>query len=310
MTALRYEANIDGRIEPGDPFTKFDESYEMTRILNGLGWKPDLVYKGVGGYTVYDLIINGIKKRLHIYLKKLTFGGRAKRPYEKRAQFPASLDRRGLDAPQNEKQSTVFFALYKRNSESGTILTAWDAADWGYNSGKAFNCFVDIRSVGHAAREGFSQHVTAKNQIACSFHPEFLKLYLLQRNDLHSKKFPDAELKSKNLALSDELSRISEGIPDVTPLIRTTVDILKLSNTPIDARHIESNVIQSLNLKSFLALNGEPAMRQLTDRLAWARFYLKRAQLIELIGESSWRLTEAAQGISIDPTAIKRGELA
>jgi hypothetical protein len=309
MSALRYEANIDGSIEPGDPFTKFNESSEMTRIFSALGWEPELIYKGVGGYNVYDLFINGLKRRLHIYLKKLTFGGRAKRPFEKRAQFSASLDRRGLEVHQDERQSTVFFALYKRNTESGIVLTAWEASDWGYNSGKAFNCFVDIRSVGHAAREGFSQHVTAKNQIACSFHPEFLNLYLIQKEELHAKKFLDAELRSKNLALSDNASKDAEGIPEVTPLIRITVNVLKESITPIEARSIESNVIKLLNLEKFLALRGESAIKQLSDRLAWARFYLKRVQLIELIGESSWCLTEAAQGIAIDPIAIKRGEV-
>lgn len=306
---IRYEAKLDGNIESGEPYTGFNEVMVFEEILNNLGWGAFRRLKtGIGGYYQYELTIDGQLKTLHLYLKRLTFGGRENRPYEKRAQFSASLDRIGFDN-QNENSLTLILAIYKREVFFDTLICAWDIKDWGQNIGRAFNCFIDIQNVAKAFIDGLTQHKTSHGQIACCFKPEWFKFYLDNRELLHSEIIA-VELLKKDQSIKYEKSMIT-AIPKFDDLFQLIIDILRLSDQIMDVEEMELQAIKQLNLSikdRTLIHNPQEGYRtELGYRLAWARYYLKRANLIESPKRGIWCLTINGSEIKlVDKEAIKK----
>jgi len=117
----RYEANLDGTVESGEPYTGFNERVEFKNILDSLRWQCEWLDDGRGGYYLFKVTVENKEIKLHVYLKRLTFGGREHRQYEKRAQFSAALDRRGFDIPQRDDEYSLILAIYKRPEFTDTI---------------------------------------------------------------------------------------------------------------------------------------------------------------------------------------------
>ncbi len=297
----KYEANLDGSIEPGESFTGFDEVYEFQKILDDLGIENNKVFTGRGGYYRYKILANGKNLTLHVYLKKLTFGGRESRPEEKRAQFSAALDRSGF-VSNSENDISLIIALYKRQEYSETVLCAWDIKDWGYNIGRAFNCFINVRKVALALKDGFSQHQTAIGQIVCCFQPDNFSFYLENKSQLHTEfpaKILNEEVENKML--------YNDQIPKFDKLFQTIMDILieygevslKLMETETGKRHNLSEL--AISIEHNIA---EGKRTELGYQLAWARFYLKRAGLIDNPQRGYWVITELGRITPIDISQI------
>lgn len=201
----RYEANLNGEVEVGETYVNFKEVQVFKEILNKLGWRPALIDSKNGGYYLFEVSNDLGRIKLHLYLKRLTFGGRENREYEKRAQFSAALDRTGFNVVETENEFSLILGLYKREEYDDTVICAWNIRDWGYNEGNAFNCFVDIRSVAIAIKEGFAQHETSKGQIVCCFKPEWFLYYLENKDVLHGQIVPKEILINKeDVPLSDK----------------------------------------------------------------------------------------------------------
>jgi len=309
MQTIRYEARIDGGVEPGVTFTDFNELDSFKDIIESINWQYKLLSFGRGGYYEYEVIIDGTVKVLHIYLKKLTFGGRENRPYEKRAQFSAALDRTGFEASNNDSATALIIAIYKRAEFPDPIICAWDINDWGYNIGRAFNCFIDIKAIAEAYKEGFAQHKTSIGQIACCFKPEFFEFYLEYKDVLHKqmidletfivdKAIPKTQLPENNIPKFDDLFQLiiyilkNEGGAVVVDVMeKIAADELKLSPT-------DRTIIHNLN---------EGYRTELGYQLAWARFYLKKAGLIESRKRGFWNLTDKGETINqINKEEIKK----
>lgn len=286
----QFEAKLDGSIEEGLSYTAFDEVSEFQSILDNLGCDWNKPISGRGGYNRYKLLLNGTEITLHVYLKKLTFGGRANRPKEKRAQFSAAIDRSGFNL-NNENELSVIFALYKREEFPDTIICAWDNKDWGHNIGRAFNCFVSIDAVAEALRDGFATHETAVGQIVCCFRPEKLLYYLENKENLHSKK----QIEIEDLSEMTNKDVSSEELPSFDMFFQTIIDILKDSEE-VDVKTMELLTIQKHNLSSSVVSRIhnpiEGKRTELGYRLAWARFYLKRAGLIDNPQRGLWVITD------------------
>lgn len=300
---IRYEANIDGTVEGGEVYTDFNEIHTLIEIFEDLGWQPHFLFAGRGGYSRFEVTIESKVIILHIYLKKLTFGGRENRPYEKRAQFSAAIDRTGFDIVETENEFSLMISLYKREKYSDTIICAWDIHDWGYNIGRAFNCFVDIKNVAKALKNGFSQHKTSIGQVACCFQPKLFGFYIKNIKQLHkriiSEEAIEADISNQILDENNNALIVNQGqieLPKFENLFQIILEVLRLFDGIANSDEIETKVAEMLELPEdvrYAIHNASEGYRtELGYRLAWARYYLKRAGLIENPKRSIWCLTE------------------
>lgn len=314
----RQEARLDGGTEHGSTYTDFDEFDELEILLKSFGWEPEpFAPIGRGGYYPIKINVKGRIIKLHIYLKKLTFGGRENRPFEKRAQFSAALDRTGFDIEETENEFKLILAIYKRQPEIfiDSIICAWNINDWGYNIGRAFNCFTDVRDVAKAFKNGFSQHKTSADQVACCFRPENFMFYLDNKEFLHEHVLIEEEINQdifgKKLTETDNsnlYSRDELDIPKFENLFQLIIDILIAFNGTASSVEIESKAVELLNLteKARIAIHNfnEGYRTELGYRLAWARYYLKRAGFIINLQRSVWAITDFGRKTIIDKEKI------
>lgn len=297
---IRYETNASGQIVIGEPFTDFSELSVLEEIFSGLNWHYELLRTGRGGYYLFDITYpDGHQFKIHTYLKRITFGGRENRPYEKRAQFAAGLDRVGFDIASHETDSefSVILGLYKSTPESNVVICAWSIHDWGYNIGRAFNCFTDIRYIGEAIRDKFIQHTTSIGQIVCCFMPEKFSYYLENRKSLHER----IEAKQPELSFQTD-SEKNNGIPKYYDLFQLVIDVLRDNEGKAEISTIEHEVANRLGLPNnirFQVHNKKEGFRtELGYQLAWTRNYLKRAGLVYNTYRSVWALTDAGWNAS------------
>jgi len=297
----RFEATLDGGVEQGEPFTGFDEVQVLFDALTQLGLEPQLDFRGRGGY--YCLLIQLDQRQivLHVYLKKVTFGGRPSRPKEKRAQFSAGLDRTGFEIKQSEYEFTLMLGVYKREIFEDVVFCAWDVEDWGHNQGRAFNCFVDVEAIAYALKVGFSQHISSIGQISCCFRPANFILYLEHHSLLHKRIVGVDELdmlESLEKEVQAHYSELDprEEVPRYQHLFDYIINSLKELQGIASVDQMESAISDVLEIsqkaKEVLHNPEESKRTELGYQLAWARYYLLRAGYIKKLRRGIWTLTE------------------
>lgn len=310
---IRYEANLDGNLIIGEPFTDFDELTILRDLFDELGWKHSLVQNGRGGYYLFDIEFDGKTIRLHIYLKRVTFGGREARPKEKRVQFSAALERTGFlnQGEETENEFSLILGIYKNYNYSDVIICAWDIDDWGHNIGRAFNCFVDVTTIARALKFGFAQHRTSKGQVVCCFRPEQFSYYLDNNRQLHSniyENFADEQNEGIHdlFAISD--TSYSDEIPNYADLFQIVINVLRKHQGIANNNRIELEAGDLLKLteeaKYKIHNQNEGFRTELGYQLAWARFYLKKVGLIVSPKRGIWELTNSGWNDIIDKAAI------
>lgn len=311
---IRYEANLNGEIEQGEPYTNFNELEELKNIFDDLSWKHELIRSGRGGYYIFQLHFNDDKKaEVHIYLKRITFGGRHI-PNEKRAQFSAALDRNGFIPSKNEtpEKYSLILGIYKNEKFNDVVICAWDIHEWGHNIGRAFNCFVRIEAIAKAYKNGFSQHKSSKGQIVCCFRPDQFLYYIENRKQTHTVIMDVlSNDKSQLNLLNDSKNDIdyTDVIPRYPDLFQLVINVLKKHNGIVNTDNIEFDAAEELKLTETARLKihneNEGFRSELGYQLAWSRFYLKRAGLIESPKRLIWALTELGWNTSqIDKSEI------
>lgn len=313
---IRFEADLDGTLVIGEPFTDFNELKVLENIFVELGWEYTLIQIGRGGYYLFDIQFGVEKKaRVHIYLKRITFGGREARPKEKRAQFSAALERTGFlsQGEETENEFSLILGIYKNYNYSDAVICAWDIHDWGHNIGRAFNCFVDVTTIAKALQFGFAQHRTSKGQIVCCFRPEKFSYYLDNRRNLHLNvydNFTDEQNETVlDLFTGSDTSYFDE-IPNYADLFQITIDILRRHDGIANNNKIELEAGDILKLTEearYKIHNQNEGFRtELGYQLAWARFYLKKAGLIASPKRGIWELTDFGWNDIIDKASIIR----
>lgn len=311
----RYEANLNGEVIPGEPFTRFNELEELEKIFDSLQWKYEKLYSGRGGYYLFLLTFNDkIKAKVHIYLKRVTFGGRENLPYEKRAQFSAAIDRKGFIKleDESEEEFSLILGIYKNEKFDDVVICAWDIHEWGHNIGRAFNCFVNVKAIALAYTDEISQHKSAKGQIVCCFRPEKFLFYLENKTALHKKLINNSKKKKTQFApLNDSNFDIdfTDEIPKYQELFQFVIDVLKKHNGITNTDNIEFEVAEELNLTEAARIKvhniNEGLRTELGYQLAWSRNYLKRAGFVESPKRSIWALTDLGWNtIQIDQREI------
>jgi hypothetical protein len=311
----RFEANLDGTVEAASAFTDFDELRELGKVFIELNWKFRLLHSGRGGYSLFEIEFpDNHTAKIHIYLKKVTFGGRENRPFEKRAQFSAALDRGGFFNNENETEEefSLILGIYKRNKFSKVVLCAWDIHDWGKNIGRAFNCFVDVHVIAMALRDDFAQHKTSVGQIVCCFTPSFFYEYLNNRKELHSNVIKGENkqklLQFENFENDNDYKIYLNEVPSFSDLFEYVIKILINHNGITSIDTIELEVADALNLTENARLEvhnkNEGNRTKLGYQLAWARYYLKRANYIYSPSRGIWALTDYGLNNPVNKTEI------
>ncbi len=308
---IKYEAKIDGGWEEGVPFVEFDEVKALEDVFQKVNINPKKIASGPGGYYKFQVLLQSKLVTLHIYLKKLTFGGRDNRPFEKRAQFSASLDRRGFDIVQSEIEISLIMAVYRREEFPDIVLCAWDIHDWGHNIGRAFNCFIDIKNVAKALQIGISQHKTSIGQIAVCFRSTNFLFYLKNRTVLHKHLLDDSELLNVITKGSTASVQQEPRIPSFDELFQTVLDSMRSFNGVVSVEQMESEIARiwnlPYNLQNKIHNINEGNRTELGYQLAWTRNYLKRAGLIDNPMRGIWVLTELGESkLNVDPIEIRK----
>ncbi|TAG37420.1 MAG: hypothetical protein EAZ32_15535 [Cytophagia bacterium] len=209
---MGHEANKDGTIDENtNAFSDFDEINDFQNAVRSLGWGITIKERGNGGYYGCELFFKQQRYNLQIYLKKITSGGRDNRLFEKRIQFSANIDRKGFDAISDNKTIKAILGVYARETYDERIFCGWDIEEWGYNEGRAFNCFIDISTFADAFKFGMAQHKSAKGQTSYAFKPDFLIYYLFNQNELFSGASIAPEFHSESLIAP--LQKILYGPP-------------------------------------------------------------------------------------------------
>jgi len=305
---VRVETTIEGILVKSEPFNSFNEINEMISILEKEGFLPKLKFNGRGGYFLFDIVFEGQPKHLHVYLKKVTFGGRENRPYEKRAQFSAALDRSGYESENNNTDYTIIVGLYKANKDAESIICTWDILDWGTNIGRAFNCFTDIHTIAECYREGFSQHKTSIGQITCSFKGYLLPLYLKNRRVLHTRIVDQEHLSELSRARPLHTS-LDDPIPKFEDLFQYVIDVLFNHDGVASVDTMQLEVAETLGLSDEerqRTHNPDEGYRTVLGyRLAWARTYLKQAGYVNSPKRKIWVLSE----IGYSNQLINKGDI-
>ncbi|WP_316851599.1 GmrSD restriction endonuclease domain-containing protein [Pedobacter agri] len=308
----RTEIIENGQLLNQEPFTDFNEFEELIYVLRDNGLSPNPILNGRGGYHVVEITEKGRPIRLHLYLKKVTFGGRENRPEEKRAQFSAALDRRGYQAKDEPDNISLIIGIYKSSADIPPIICSWRIEDWGQNIGRAFNCFTDVKCIQASYAHMIAQHKTAVGQISCAFRPEFFKTYLNFRNVVHVQLVEDEDLlKSDPESMSPLDTDGLSFIPKMEDLLEPVMTVLRSHGGVSNVEHMEEEIAEMLELSQLsrgLIHNLEEGYRtELGYRLAWARFYLRMAGLVTSPKRKIWKLTQLGeQTLVIDKNHIKR----
>lgn len=309
---IRTEIGENGTIVYQEPFTDFNEFEEMLYILRQNGMQPNPILHGRGGYYVVEIDYENKSYLLHLYLKKVTFGGRDHRPDEKRTQFSAALDRRGYEARKAANNISLIVGIYKSGPSVPPVCCTWRIDDWGLNIGRAFNCFTTVECILESYINIIAQHKTAVGQISCAFRPQYFATYLGYREILHIKLVEDQDLIDNDSEILSPVDLEPEDIiPKMEDLFEPVMDVLRAHNGISSVANMEIEVADNLELSEQarqLIHNTEEGFRsELGYRLAWARYYLRLAGLITSPKRKIWQLTElGGRTPGVDKGQIKR----
>ncbi|MDR2274896.1 MAG: DUF262 domain-containing protein [Sphingobacterium sp.] len=292
----RFEVTREGMIDNLTPYN-FDEVKTLEDIFAYLNLDYSKEFTGRGGYLRY----RDNSEILNIYLKKVTFGGRDNRPYEKRLQFSAALDRTGYDRKDNTGELSLILGIYKWEdfSDNDAIICAWDINDWGKNIGRAFNCFIDLKKIQEAILNGVAQHITSTGQIAYAFKISKFKKYLelcKQKGSQLNERYNEEALQS---LFSNSVKKVDtefDSLPKFYDLFQPIIDVLQKHEGVGTNDQIEEWIAEKLKISEFDLFRihnpSEGNRTELGYRLAWARFYLKKGGYIDNPQRGIWVLTD------------------
>jgi hypothetical protein len=186
---IYYQANPDGSVQLGPQPEKLSKSEKLQILREGLscnGWKIDneqikkqpYLFRISAGDRFIDV---------YIYCWGVSNGGRG-RPYEQRIQIGSNAGDEGFEIDNtNESKKGLLLGIYKKEGEE-PIIVAWET-EKNKDHGDSKSCFVDIRAIAQAMRDGFVQTKDSDGNLICAFKKEFLNFYISNLKMLHTIDF-------------------------------------------------------------------------------------------------------------------------
>ncbi len=179
-----YIARSDGTIYLGDQprGTNHSENKNIFEdSLNYDGWYLNY-NKSEPGLLIYSVGIGDEISELYVYLKTVRSSSRG-RSLEHRIQLNASISKSGFINMNQNNKICVILGVYTISKKK--ILCTWDPLKKN-NDGRQKSCYIDIRTIAKAMRDGFAKRVDNAGDIVYAFEPQFLRYYIVNINNLHS----------------------------------------------------------------------------------------------------------------------------
>lgn len=192
-----YQAKIDGTfevgLEPAGPnSTRIKQILQNS--LDSYGWTIN--FDNISSNPYHGVLTNtNLNLDIYIYCWRVSNGGRANRPSEKRIQIGSNADRNPLARENEGNNRTLLLGVYEPTDEQTDrepfqtpIIVAWESKK-NQNAGSSKSCFTDVKNISTAMRDGFSQYYNSEHDLVCAFRPEFMHFYIMNLNKLHNSEF-------------------------------------------------------------------------------------------------------------------------
>lgn len=187
---IYYQANPDGSVQlgpqPEGPF-KQEIIQILKEALSCNGWNIDSENTSNQPY-LFKISANDRFMDVYIYCWRVSNGGRPSRPYEQRIQIGKAGEEGFLiDNSTNPFKKGLLLGIYKKDGEE-PIIVAWET-EKNRDHGSSKSCFIDIRAIAQAMRDGFIQTKDNHDNLICAFKKEFLNFYISNLKMLHTIDF-------------------------------------------------------------------------------------------------------------------------
>ncbi|MFC5773226.1 AAA family ATPase [Ectobacillus antri] len=188
--SIYYQANSDGSVaigpQPEGP-NKAEIIQTLVQALSINGWNIDHENVSKQPY-VFNISAKERFIDVYIYCWRISNGGRASRPYEQRIQIGKAGEEGFLiDNSASPFKKGLLLGMYKKDGEA-PIIVAWET-EKNRHHGASKSCFVDIRTIAQAMRDGFVQTRDTDGNLICAFKKEFLNFYIVNLKNLHNIEF-------------------------------------------------------------------------------------------------------------------------
>lgn len=190
---MSFQAKADGTIEQGDDpvHPTVDERKALLQdSLSTLGWTATVTqHDPQGRFVKFSAALTKGRRNLKIEIflfPNLADTARG-RDYEKRIQISRPYAEHTVEFTLDKAldHKCLLMGVYRR--EGKVVFCAWDAAAY-QNHQSPTSCYVDIRSIATAMRDGFGQYLNTNNDVVCCFQPEFIHYYLENMAHLHDRR--------------------------------------------------------------------------------------------------------------------------
>lgn len=185
MSSQVYQANNDGSIELNVQSVKLLD-HELLKMFETFfckgSWQCNQVSKDAG-LTIYHVVCGNITFDLYLYILNITSSSR-NRPREQRIQLNHNISDKGFLTAHQPLNKCVILGVYRYKDE--TIFCSWHSEEKN-NHGKQKSCYVDIKTIATAMRDGFAKRKDTVGSVVCAFKPEFIHFYLMHLEELHKE---------------------------------------------------------------------------------------------------------------------------
>ncbi len=179
-----YVANTDGTIsmnEQPQSNGACDNKIVFENALHYDGWYFDLV-EDKPGLHLYNASCGEDIFDLYVYIKSVRSSSRG-RSLEHRIQLNSNISPDGFINMNQESKVCLVLGVYTNSNK--TIICAWDPVKKN-NRGKQKSCYIDIKTIANAMRDGFAKRTDNAGDIVYAFEPQFLRYYIKNINEFHS----------------------------------------------------------------------------------------------------------------------------
>jgi hypothetical protein len=213
---MPFQANADGTLFDGDNPAHLDDNEKEGLLNRGLSihdWSASITKSNPGGrFSKFTATAKrgDVQLLLHCYLFPVSWATRPTRLYEQRIQItrPYSEHEDDFSLDNSGSEKCLLMGTYSRDGVE--IFVAWDKNHY-LNHAQPTSCYIDVRSIAKAMRDGFAQWRDSNNSLVCCFREEFLHFYLMNMEFVH-----ETALATSSQAGVSEQQVPTGGISEIT----------------------------------------------------------------------------------------------
>ncbi|MGG3974357.1 AAA family ATPase [Bacillus paranthracis] len=183
-----YQANPDGSIVLGEQPKGPSKTEVIETLRAGLSFNGWSIEEEQSSNQPYVFKLSSSERTLDVYVYcwRISNGGR-NREFEQRIQIGKCGEEGFQIDNRNQLKKGLLFGMYKQEN-CDSIIVAWETEN-NRERGASKSCFVDIRSIAQAMRDGFVQTKDNKGNLICVFKKEFLNFYISNMELWHKQDF-------------------------------------------------------------------------------------------------------------------------